>query len=238
MVLTSVAITSPTLNTGVAWCLYGCAISVASQGVHQEGEGARRNVGRVALLAGMSFIASLAVRGGIDMTGIRSKIVITGVAALVLAGCGSTASSFTPVSQTFVGSPSAAAAAGSPTAAAGSPSAPPDPAVAVCQGFAAIYPYMKSQLLTEADNVVNPVTTDNWKLDGDADKMSHWSYVMTQAVMNGTTSATVQFANDLGDAGTEVAAASFPPTAISTPDPITALVDIDRVQNDCSSLTG
>jgi hypothetical protein len=39
------------------------------------------------------------------MTGIRSKVVLAGVAALALAGCGSTASSFTPVSQTFSPTP-------------------------------------------------------------------------------------------------------------------------------------
>ena len=110
--------------------------------------------------------------------------------------------------------------------------------MAICQQFNAIFPYMKSQLLTEAANVVNPVTSDNWKLDGDANKMAHWTYVMTQAVTNGTTNATIQFANDLGDASTEVAQASFPPTAISSPDPLTALTDIYRVKNDCSSLTG
>jgi hypothetical protein len=111
--------------------------------------------------------------------------------------------------------------------------------VAVCQGFAAIYPFMNSRLLAEAD-VVNPAAMNlpDWKLYADAGKMSHWTYVMTQAVTNGTTNATVQFANDLGDAGTEVAAASQPPNALSTPDPLTALVDIDRVRNDCSSLTG
>ena len=51
------------------------------------------------------------------MTGIRSKVLIAGVAALALAGCGGSTSSFTPVSQTFAGSPSADAA--------GSPSSPP-----------------------------------------------------------------------------------------------------------------
>lgn len=170
---------------------------------------------------------------------------LTLVMIITIVGCVS-ASTSSPAS-----SPRAAAAAGSPSSAAGSPSAnaagspsasgspaAPDPAVAVCQGFAAIYPYMKSQLLKEAVNVVNPVTSDNWKLDGDANKMAHWTYVMTQAINNGTSQAPIQFANDLGDASTDVGQSSFPPTAISAPDPLTALTDIDRVSNDCSALTG
>jgi hypothetical protein len=94
---------------------------------------------------------------------------------------------------------------------------------------------MKSQLL---DYTVNPVTSENSKLVADAGKMAHWTYVMTQAVTNGTTNATVQFANDLGDAATAVTEAAFPASSLTTPDPIGALVDIARVSNDCSALTG
>ncbi len=177
------------------------------------------------------------------MIGIRSKVVITGVAALILAGCGSSGSSAAGSRSVVAGSPSANAvgspsanAAGSPSAdAAGSPSGPPDPAVAICHQFRSIEHYMVSQLVAEETSGTAP-TSVNWKLMGDGSKMAHWSYVITQAVMNGTTSMTVQFANDLGDASTDVDQSAGPATAISAPDPQTALNDIVAVGGDCANI--
>jgi hypothetical protein len=60
------------------------------------------------------FAASLVVREG-NMTGIESKVVIAGVVALALAGCGSTVTTTVRVTQSPAGAPSAAA--GAPSAA-------------------------------------------------------------------------------------------------------------------------
>ncbi len=94
---------------------------------------------------------------------------------------------------------------------------------------------MVSQLVAEETSGTAP-TSVNWKLMGDGSKMAHWSYVITQAVMNGTTSTTVQFANDLGDASTDVDQSAGPATAISAPDPQTALNDIVAVGGDCADI--
>lgn len=130
-----------------------------------------------------------------NVIGIRSKVVIAGVAALTLAGCGSSGNSAAGSPSAAAGTPSANAAdspsadpAGSPSA-EGAPSGPPDPAIAVCQGFRAIEHYMVSQLVAEVTSGTPP-TSVNWKLMRDGSKMAHWAYVVTQAVMNGTTNAT------------------------------------------------
>jgi hypothetical protein len=67
--------------------------------------------------------------------------------------------------------------------------------------------------------------------------MSRWSYVVDQAVNNGTASATVQFSNDLAGTGiaTVLAAGSLPGVA---PDVQSAITDVDTVQGDCCALTG
>ena len=65
--------------------------------------------------------------------------------------------------------------------------------------------------------------------------MSHWSYVVNQAVDNGTTSASVALANDLGDSGIATVQAGVAgetdPGAASS-----ALSNVQSVQSDCSGL--
>lgn len=112
--------------------------------------------------------------------------------------------------------------------------APQDPAVTVCKEFGAIYSNVTAHLNTDANDpsALSPDST----LNQYADDMSHWSYVVNQAVDNGTTSDSVQLANDLGDAGIATVQVAEPLSGV-TPDVESAIQDVDAVQGDCSGLS-
>jgi hypothetical protein len=114
-------------------------------------------------------------------------------------------------------------------------SAPLDAAVTVCQEFNGIYSNLSADLKADA-NDPSALSPDS-NLNNYADNMLHWSYVVNQAVDNGTTSATVQFANDLGDAGVATVQVAEPLPGV-TPDVESAIVDVDAVQRGCSALAG
>jgi hypothetical protein len=112
-----------------------------------------------------------------------------------------------------------------------------DPAVTVCQKFSAIYGSMFSIL--NGDSVTSPsALRPDPRLNGFADNMAHWSYVVYQAIQNGTTSASVQLANDLGDAGIAVVQVAEPLGHGVSPNVEKAINKIDAVQSDCSGLGG
>jgi hypothetical protein len=116
-----------------------------------------------------------------------------------------------------------------------------DPAVTVCQDFAGIESTLTADLnVVEANPSAgatgpNSITPLGNTLNTYGDDMAHWSYVVNQAVDNGTTSASVALANDLGDAGVAtvqagVAGETAPGAAGS------ALSDVQSVESDCSGL--
>jgi hypothetical protein len=116
-----------------------------------------------------------------------------------------------------------------------------DPAVTVCQDFAGIDSKLTADLhAVEANPSAgatgpNSITPLGNTLNKYGDDMSHWSYVVNQAVDDGTTSASVSLANDLGDAGLAtvqagVAGETDPGAAGS------ALSDMQSVESDCSGL--
>lgn len=94
---------------------------------------------------------------------------------------------------------------------------------------------MVSQLTAEVVSGTAP-TSVNWKLMGDGEKLAVWAHTISTAVLNGTTQQPIGFANALGDASTDVDQSAGPPTAISTPDPQTALNDIITVGGYCANL--
>lgn len=122
-----------------------------------------------------------------------------------------------------------------PTAAAPSAvaSGAPDPAVTVCRKFNGIYPDLSAKLQADAGDP-GALSADS-ALNKYADDMSHWSYTVTQGVDNGTTSASVQLANEFGDAGIATVQVAEPLTGV-TPDVQTAIDDVNAVQEDCSTL--
>jgi hypothetical protein len=119
---------------------------------------------------------------------------------------------------------------------AGQPSAAQDPALQVCQGFTAI-DGMLSAILNHDEENPSAVSPDG-KLNGYADQMSHWSYVITQAVADGSTAASIQFANDLGDAGIATVQVAEPLGHGVTPDVHSAAQDVSGVQDDCTIFAG
>jgi hypothetical protein len=70
-----------------------------------------------------------------------------------------------------------------------------------------------------------------------ADRMAHWSYVISQAVIVGTTAAPEQFANDLGDAGIAAVQVAEPLGHGVIPDVQKAINNVNAVETDCASLT-
>jgi hypothetical protein len=116
-----------------------------------------------------------------------------------------------------------------------------DPAITVCQDFADIESTLTADLNTVEANPSagatgpNSITPLGNTLNKYGDDMSHWSYVVNQAVDNGTTSASVALANDLGDAGIATVQAGVAgetdPGAASS-----ALSNVQSVQSDCSGL--
>lgn len=116
-----------------------------------------------------------------------------------------------------------------------------DPAVTVCQDFAGIESTLTADLnAVEANPSAgatgpNSITPLGNTLNKYGDDIAHWSYVVNQAVDNGTTSASVALANDLGDTGLTtvqagVAGETDPGAAGS------ALSDMQSVESDCSGL--
>ena len=158
-------------------------------------------------------------------------------AVLALAACGSSVTTAASrVSTASSASASAPPSQAQPSAASAPPSSgPPDPAVTVCQKFNAIYPKLIADLNADANDP--SALSPNDTLDSYANDLSHWTYVVNQAVDNGTTSATVQFANDLGDAGIATVQVAEPLPGV-TPDVQSAIADVDAVQSECSALTG
>jgi hypothetical protein len=167
------------------------------------------------------------------MRAIFATLVLIAIVALTACGGssgGSSASqaSFTPSTQTFA-STQAPAPPPSPSPVAS------DPAVTVCQDFSGIEAQLTADLNADSNDPsslsVNPT------LDGYANDLSHWSYVVNQAVDNGTTTAGVGFANDLGDAGIATVQVAEPLPGV-TPDVESAITDVDAVEGDCSALSG
>ena len=110
-----------------------------------------------------------------------------------------------------------------------------DPVVTVCQQFDGIYPKVSAILNADANDP--SALTVNSQLNRYGDKMAHWAYVISTAVDNGTTSADVSMANDMGDAGIAVVQVAEPLPGV-THGAQTAIGDVDSVQADCSGLTG
>jgi hypothetical protein len=110
-----------------------------------------------------------------------------------------------------------------------------DPAVTVCQQFAAIYSPLSSDLNSDANDpsALSPDST----LNQYGDQMAHWSYVVGQAISAGTTSAGAQFTNDLADAGTATVQVAEPLPGV-TPDVQSAILVIDIINGYCSGLAG
>ena len=116
-----------------------------------------------------------------------------------------------------------------------------DPAITVCQDFAGIESTLTTDLNTVEANPSagatgpNSITPLGNTLNKYGDDMSHWSYVVNQAVDNGTTLASVALANDLGDAGIATVQAGVAgetdPGAASS-----ALSSVQSVQSDCSGV--
>jgi hypothetical protein len=114
-----------------------------------------------------------------------------------------------------------------------------DPAITVCQEFDSIYGQLSTDLnaVASAPSAISSQVSST--LNHDGDEMAHWSYVVNQAVDNGTTSASVQFANDLGDAGLATVQSAFTQSAAADPSVIqSAITDVETVNTDCSALNG
>jgi len=94
---------------------------------------------------------------------------------------------------------------------------------------------MVHQITAEITYGTYPSGADQSELLKDAGKLAHWSYLVTQAISNGTSQATVQLPDDLGEAGLAVTAAAFPPSQ-GEPDPQAALNAIIAVGQDCADL--
>jgi hypothetical protein len=168
---------------------------------------------------------------------IGAGLAASGVVIMAsVAACGGSGIPVNPVKSYGAEVYSTATTGDGPTASSPSPSpSPQDPAVAICQQFSAIYGNMSSIL--NADAADPSALTVNNTLDGYASKMSHWTYVVNQAVDNGTTTAGVRFANDLGNAGIATVQVAEPLPG-GTPDVQSATDDVDQVQSDCAGLTG
>ncbi len=153
-------------------------------------------------------------------------------AVLTLAACGSTAT--TAASRASTSSPAPLSQA-QPSAASQPSSGPPDPAVTVCQKFNAIYHKLSADLNADAKDP--SALSPNSTLGSYANDLSHWSIVVSRAVANGTTSATLLFAIHLGQAGLAVVGVAEPLPGV-TPDVRSAIVHVNAVRSDCSALTG
>src|ERR1039458_4321906 len=150
------------------------------------------------------------------MIALRWTVLIVATAAFVTA-CG------TSTAQ----APAAPAAAPSSAAAPSAQPQPPaaqGPAVTVCQKFAAIYNKLSSDL--NSDTKDPSALTVDAALNRYADDMAHWSHVIDQAIGDGTTSASVQFSNDLGDAGVATVQVAEPLGPGVAPDVQSAIQDV------------
>jgi hypothetical protein len=208
------------------------------------------------------------------LTGIKSKIVMAGLAVLALAACGS---GLTPAQQAqqsqdaaadasmaAAGYAAASAADASQSAAAASMSAEPgdaaappddyptspqpstpqpssastpvDPAITACQGFRAMENFIVDQVSHEIAYLTAPSPADQEEMIKDAAKLAHWSYLVTNAISNGTSQATVQFPDDLGEAGLQLVAVAYYMDGDPDADPQAAESAIIAVGQDCASL--
>ena len=170
-----------------------------------------------------------------EAIGIRALMTAaTALAAvLTLAACGSTAT--TAASRASTSSPAPPSQA-QPSAAAAPPSSgPPDPAVTVCQKFSAIYPKLSAGLNADAKDP--SALSPNSTLTSYANDLLHGGLAVDRAEANGTTSATFQFAIDLGKAGLAVVPVAEPLPGV-TPDVRSAIAHVNAVHRDCAALAG
>jgi len=128
--------------------------------------------------------------------------------------------------------------AGPQAAPVATPPPPADPGIAVCQKFLTMAGQLTADLSVATTDPAAVTGNVRKRLKHDASLLTGWSYIVTQAVANGTSVAPIQLANHLSDAGIATIETAFIATTKVTSSVPLAIAAVGNVEGDCSSLTG